>query len=469
MKRKTLYLIGGLVLLLVVVLLVLKSKGIIGKKEGIKVAVEKVTYRDIIETVTASGKIFPEIEVSVSSDVSGEIVELPVLEGDSVTKGQVIAKIYGDIYNSIRERSAASVSQAKAQLANAKASLGAFKATLDQQKASHDRNKKLYELKVISRLEFEQSESAYQQALANYNAAQQQIKSAEFAMAGAQADLSQAVENLHRTTILAPMSGYVTYLPVKQGERVVGTAQMAGTEIMRIADMGVIEVQVDVGENDVPKVFVGDTCLIEIDAYTNRKFKGLVTQVASSSQDMAAAAAASGGSSASQVTNYTVHIRILTESYQDLLDPEHPEHFPFRPGMSANVDIQTKHHLHVLSVPIAAVTTNTGGGQDSSQHRKGQAPSDSSQLAAGPEAPGQGRPGAKDAAPKVVVYVLQADQTVKAVPVKTDIQDDNFIEITSGLKEGESVVAAPYTAISQQLKNGSKVRVVPKTELFGAK
>lgn len=453
MKKRTLYIVIGLVLL-VIVLLVLKSKGVIGGPDGIKVATEKASYRDIIQTVSASGKIYPEIVVSISSDVSGEIVDLPVKEGDSVTQGHVVAKIYADIYNSIRTRSAAAVNQSQAQLANAKASLGAYKATLDQQEAAFNRNKKLFDLKVISRQEFEQAESAYQQALANYRAAQQQIKSGGFALQASKADLQQAMENLHRTTITAPMSGYVTYLPVKKGERVVGTAQMAGTEIMRVADMDTMEVQVDVGENDVPKVFIGDTALVEVDAYNDRKFKGIVTQVASSSQGLAASQAVAS-SSASQVTNYTVHIRILRSSYQDLLEPDHPDHFPFRPGMSANVDIQTKRSNHVLTVPIAAVTMGTD-----TAHKKKEKDSASADK--------QGLPRANATTLNEIVYVLQTDHTVKSVPVTTSIQDDNYIEITSGLKEGDEVVAAPYTAISQLLHDGSKVNVVTKDKLFQA-
>jgi HlyD family secretion protein len=260
------------------------------------------------------------------------------------------------------------------------------------------------------------------------------------------------------------MSGYVTYLPVKKGERVVGTAQMSGTEIMRVADMDTMEVQVDVGENDVPKVFVGDTAIIEVDAYNDRKFKGIVTQIASSSQDLASAAsAAAASSSASQVTNYTVHIRILRSSYEDLLDPAHPEHFPFRPGMSANVDIQTERKNQVLAVPIAAVTVQN----DSLQQKKSK--SDSSAARADSSAdPGADAGGLRNA-PAEVVYVLQKDGTVKAQRVTTGIQDDNYIVITSGLKKGEKVVSAPYTAITQELHDGTKVKVVPRNQLFNSK
>lgn len=454
MKKKTIYIIGALVVL-VVILLILKSKGIIGGNNDIKVAVEKSDYRDIIQTVSASGTIYPEVIVSISSDVSGEITDLPVIEGDSVTKGQVIAKIYADIYNSIKTQSAAAVNQSEAQLANIKAALNGYKASLAQQKASYERNQKLYNLKVISRQEFEQAEASYQQALSQYQAAEQQVNSNKFAVQASEANLQQAVENLRRTTITAPMSGYVTYLPMKKGERVVGTAQMSGTEIMRIADMDTMEVRVNVGENDIPKVFLGDTAIIEVDAYNNRKFKGVVTQIASSSQDLATAnqqtSASSGSSSASQITNYTVHIRILKSSYKDLLDPKHPEHFPFRPGMTANVDIQTRRENHILSVPIAAVTMQKSSPDSTNKSGTNNDPDSTANNNT------------------EVVYVVQKDGTVKAVPVTTGIQDDNYIQILSGLSSGVEVVSAPYTAISQLLHNGSKVKVVPKSLLFQTK
>lgn len=466
MKKKTLYYIIGTLVVLIVLLLALKSKGVIGGDDSTKVSAEKAAYRDIVETVSASGKIYPEIVVKVSPDVSGEITDLPVIEGDSVTRGQVVAKIYADIYSSIKQRSAASVSQMQAQLANAQASVGAFKAALDQQQAAYNRNKQLMESKVISKSEFEQSESAYKSALANYNAAEAQVKSGHFAVATAQADLSQANDNLRRTTIVAPMSGVISYLAVKKGERVVGTAQMAGTEMMRIADMNVMEVQVNVGENDIPKVMLGDTATIEVDAYGDRKFKGIVTQIASSSSDVATQT--TNTVSTDQVTNYIVHIRILRSSYQNLIDPQHPRHFPFRPGMSANVDIQTKHHYHVLSVPINAVTTrqdtsSTNGGKPGRMAKA--APKGGNDTAS---ASGTGTITGQNANAQEVVFAVQKNGTVKLVSVKTDIQDDNYIEITSGLEDGEEVVTGPYNAVSRSLKNGAKVNVVPKSQLFEA-
>jgi HlyD family secretion protein len=448
-KKKLLFWIIGILVLAVALFVVFGGSG---KDEGIKVSVDKVARRDIIEVVSASGKIFPEIEVKVSSDISGEITDLMVEEGDSVVKGQVLARIYADIYGSARDRAAAAVSQSQAELANADAALSAFKARLDQAKAAFDRNSELLKQKVISRAEFETAEATYKAAQSDYNAALQRINSSKFAVSSAQANLTEANKNLGRTTILAPMGGTVSLLSVKKGERVVGTAQMTGTEMLRIADMATMEVQVDVGENDIPKVKYGDSALIEVDAYTNRKFKGVVTQIASSSKGAATATAST--SSAEQVTNYVVHIRILPSSYADLIDPKYPRRFPFRPGMSANVDIQTRTEKLALSIPINAVTTRN--------------PADTAKKA-GPGG-GDGAPGGDVANHDFteVVFLLQKDNTVKMAEVSVGIQDDNNIQITSGLKEGQEVISGPYTAVSRLLENGKKVQVVPKNQLFEA-
>ena len=458
MKKKTLYWLIGILGSLVILLLILKAAGVIGKKEGIKVAVDKAASRNIIEVVTASGKIYPEIEVKVSSDVSGEITDLLVEEGDSVKRGQVLARIYADIYGSMVDKAAASVSQMQAQLANSSAALNSYKARLDQNKAAYNRNKELLAQKVISRSEFETSEATYLASLADYNAALQQINGNKFAIQSARADLNEANKNLGRTTISAPMSGIISLLSVKKGERVVGTAQMTGTEMLRIADMNTMEVQVDVGENDVPKVKYGDTATIDVDAYNSRQFKGIVTQIASSSKGAAPATAATA-SSAEQVTSYIVHIRILPESYQDLVDKAAGRTFPFRPGMSASVDIQTRRENNVLAIPINAVTT-----RDTDSTAKSQG--DKKDIGQDNTTPGS----AANTAPSLneVVFVLQADGAVKAVSVKTGLQDDAWIQILSGLKAGDQVVSAPYTAISRLLENGKKVKVVPKEQLFEA-
>jgi HlyD family secretion protein len=433
-KKKTLFWVLGIVLVILIIL-GLSSR----KKEDLKVAADTVTRKDIVEVVAASGKIYPETEVKISSDVSGEIVDLPVHEGDSVKKGQVLARIYADVYGSMRDKANASLSQAQAQLANTAAALNSYKAKLEQNKAAYDRTKELFAQKVVSRSEFETAEGTYRASLADYNAATEQVNSNRYAVQSAKAELTEANTNLGRTTITASMDGVISLLPVKKGERVVGTAQMTGTEIMRVADLNVMEVQVDVGENDIPRVKYNDTAVIEVDAYINRKFKGLVTQIASSSKG-AATASVSTGSSAEQVTSYTVHIRILRESYQDLIDPNNPRNFPFRPGMSASVDIQTSRKNDVLAVPINAVTTRD---MDSTGAKKGDSKTQTE-----------------------VVFVLQPDNTVKQVPVKVGLQDDNNIEILSGLQTGEKVISAPYTALKSQLENGKKVKVVDKKELF---
>jgi HlyD family secretion protein len=426
-KRKTLYWVIALVILLLLITWRIVARM---NPEGIKVAIEQAGYKDIIEVVSANGKIYPETEVKVSSDVSGEIVDLPVIEGDSVRKGQVLVKIYADVYGSMRDKANAALSQAQAQQANSAAGLAAYKAKLDQNKLAYDRNKELFAQKVVSRSEFETAEGTYRSALADYNAAVESVNSNRYAVASARAGLTEANTNLNRTTIVAPMNGIVSLLPMKKGERVVGTAQMTGTEIMRIADLNTMEVQVDVGENDIPRVKYNDTAIIEVDAYNNRKFKGIVTQIASSSKN-AATSTTTTSSSADQVTNYVVHIRILQDSYKDLITGNKP--YPFRPGMSASVDIQTQRKNNVLSVPINAVTKERG---DSS----------------------------KDDAE--VVFMIQPNKTVKQVRVTTGVQDNDYIEILTGLKKGDGVVAAPYSAISKDLANDKKVKVVPKKDLF---
>ncbi len=440
---------------LIVTLVVLKKTGVLGKDEGTKVTSEKVGRRTIIETVNASGKIFPEVEVKMSPDISGEIVELNVEEGDSVKKGQVLARIYGDIYATQRDQAAAIVQQQEAQVANASAGLGALQAQLDQAKKTYDMQKQLFDEKVISKNEFNTADAAYKTALANFNAAKQGILGSRASVQSARAGLEKANKDISRATLVAPMSGVISLLNVKKGERVVGSSMMAGTEMMRIADMGKIEVRVDVGENDIPKVHVGDSATIEVDAFNNRKFKGVVTQIASSNNGAANSSALSGVST--DVTNYKVYIRLDPDSYQDLIDPTKKKSFPFRPGMSASADIQTKTHSNVLSIPINAVTTRE---KNDSTNSKMSATNSQTDVA-------NSNSNSNDL--DVVVFVLQADGTVKKQSVKTSIQDINNIEVVDGLKEGDEVVTGPYDVVSKTLKDKDKVKVVPKSELFDKK
>jgi HlyD family secretion protein len=436
-------------------MIILKKSGVLGKDEGIKVTAEKVAKRTIVETVNASGKIFPEVEVKLSPDISGEIIELDVEEGDSVKKGQVLAKIYGDIYATQRDQAAAIVNQQKAQLADAQAGLGALEAQLDQAKKTYDMQKELYDEKVISRNEFNTADAAYKTAVANLNAAKQGVIGSQASVSSAQAALQKANKDISLATLKSPMDGVVSLLSVKKGERVVGSSMMAGTEMMRIADMGKIEVRVDVGENDIPKVRLGDSAVIEVDAYNDRKFTGVVTQIASSNNG--AATQSDLANTNTDVTNYKVYIRLNPDSYQDLLNGPNKKRFPFRPGMSASADIQTKTHANVLSIPINAVTTREK--VDTAANAAGAKPVSNDDLAIS----NQG--GDLD----IVVFVLQPDGKVKKQKVKTDIQDINYIEITDGLKEGEQVVTGPYDVVSKTLKDGDKVKVVSKNEVFSTK
>jgi len=461
MSKKLIWILVSVVLL-IVLLVVAQKSGAFGKDEGTKVTAEKVQKRTIIETVTASGKVYPEIEVKVSPDISGEIVELNVAEGDSVRRGQVLARIYADIYATQRDQASAGVSQQQAVVSNSTAQLDALKAAQDLAEKTYNRQKQLAADKVISKSEFEQAESNYLTTKANYNAAVQGIKGGQAAVMNAQANLTKANKDLGRTVITSPMDGVISLLSVKKGERVAGNSFNVGTEMMRVADMSKIEVRVDVGENDIPKVHLGDSSVIEVDAYNKRKFKGIVTQIASSNKG---AASQQVSTTSTDVTNYEVRIRLLPESYKDLIDPARPKSFPFRPGMSASADIQTRRHENKLSVPINAVTTREKGtdkvaASNNTNTSTGSAPADQN-----------ANPDQKTAITDLdeVVFVLQPDKKVKKVVVKTDIQDINNIEITSGLKEGDMVITGPYGTISKILKDGTVVNVVDKDKLFDTK
>lgn len=437
--------------ILLVGLVVLSKTGAFGKAEGTKVTAEKVQQRTIIEVVNASGKIYPEIEVKVSPDISGEITELTVQEGDSVKKGQLLARIYADVYSIQRDQAASGVAQSQAQVANSRAALDALKAQMEQSQRAYDMQKKLYDEKVISLNEFNIADANYKAAKANYNAAQQGIRGGQANVQSAVANLNKANTDLSRTAVTAPMDGVVSLMNVKKGERVVGSNMMAGTEMLRIADMAKIEIRVDVGENDIPKVKLGDSALIDIDAYSGRKFKGIVREIASSNNG-----AASGGavSTSNDVTQYKVYIRLLPESYIDLLGKGT---FPFRPGMSANADIQTRRQANVLSVPINAVTTR----EKDDSLKTGAIKANNSNVTTTNAADVDDL--------DVIVFVKDSSNKVKQYKVTTGIQDINYIEITGGLKPGQEVITGPYDVVSKTLKEGSLVKVVDKKELFEKK
>ncbi|GGB07887.1 efflux RND transporter periplasmic adaptor subunit [Puia dinghuensis] len=447
-----------ILVLVIVLLVVLKQAGAFGKEEGVRVSSEKVIRRNITEVVPASGKIYPEKEVKISPDVSGEVVALGVTqEGDSVHKGQMLAKVYADILTNQRDQAAAQVSQQQALVSNVQEQLPGLQASMETAKRTLDRTKQLLDEKVVSLAEFETAQNNYRTAQANYQAAQQTVRGNSAGATSARYNLDVAAKNLSRSTVISPIDGVVSLLSIKKGERVVGNSMMAGTEMMRVADMSKIEAIVDVGENDIPKIRLGDSALITVDAYNNRKFKGIVTQIASS------VTTSSGTStttvSTNDVTNYKVHIRLFPDSYKDLIDPKRPKSFPFRPGMSASADIQTNTHVNALSVPINAVAVREKNTDNAVLGNSDESGSDNKS---------ETRTVASDDLDEVV-FLRQPGDTVRKVKVRTDIQDINYIEVTNGVKEGDEVITGPYSVVSKSLKGGTRVKVVPKEKLFEEK
>ncbi len=406
------------VIVLLIVAVVGKKQGWFGKALSVKVAVENAEKRTIVETITANGKIQPEKEVKISPDVSGEIVELTIKEGDDVKYGQLLLRIKPDTYISQRERSMAAISSARARLAQAEAQY-------TQADLSFKRVKQLFEEQAISRSEFEQAD-------ANFNVAKAEVDAARFAVISSEASLKEANENLSKTSIYAPMSGTVSMLLVELGERVAGTNLMAGTALLRVADLSRMEAQVEVNENDIVKVNLGDTALIEIDAYLDQKFKGIVTEIANSAKTT--------GVSADQVTNFDVKILVLQESYKKLMDTLKSN--PFRPGMSVSVDIQTESKPDILTVPIQSVTTRTDTTKVSNT--------------------------VSDKDIRTLVFITDGKYAL-AKDVKTGIQDNNYIEILSGIEANDRVISAPFSAISKKLSDSTLVEILKKEELFKEK
>jgi HlyD family secretion protein len=446
--NKWLWYLGGAVVALIIFVMIAKSAGWIGNKDSIKVSVAKAEKKTITESVSANGKIQPEIEVKISSDVSGEIKELYIKEGDSVYAGQLLARIDPELYQSAMDRSEASLNNSRANLANSKARQLQAEAKITEIESQYNRNKKMYEQKLISDAEMETAQSVYFSAKADLEAAKQNVIGAQYTVQSLEAGVRESKKNLTRTEIFAPVNGIVSKLSVEKGERVVGTSQMAGTEMMRIANLNDMEVSVDVNENDIVKVSLGDTVLIEVDAYTNRKFKGLVTEVANSATTTTA-------TTADQVTNFVVKIRILRSSYSDLLERAGKKRSVFRPGMSASVEVQTESVANIIAVPIEAVTIRTKSDLDST----GAKTKKRTAVKAGDVK--------KDDELEVVFVCVNDVLTIKQV--KTGIQDDKFIQVLSGINEGDEVVTGPYSAISKSLKAGDKVKKVSKEELFDLK
>lgn len=446
-SNKIIIILVSVVVLLVAFAVIGKKAGWTGKGDKEQVAVEKAAPRTVIETVTASGKINPATEVKLSSEVSGEVIQLLVKEGDSVKAGQLLCVINPAIYESVVSQAGASVNQFKSTLSGNKANIIQLEAAFKQAQRNFDRNKQLHADKVISEAEFEAARLQLDQAQANYEAAKEQLNAASYSVNSAQAQYKQAQDNLNKTRIHAPISGIVSLVNVKLGERVVGTAQMAGTELIRIADLDNMQAEVDVNENDVLRITLGDTAEIEVDAYIKKKFKGVVTQISYSATNSLQTI------TTSQATNFTVKIKILKESYADLINPTIGRKYPFRPGMSTTVDIKTEERKGILTVPIQSVTTReekdiNAKDADFAKTDKGKKEEESASKNL-----------------KEVVFVVQGD-SVSAVEVQTGIQDANYIEITSGIKEGAQVVKAPFKLISKTLKGGDKVQVVEEKDLF---
>lgn len=451
-KNRVLFILIGIIIILLIVLLIGKKQGWIGGGNATEVSAEKVSRKEIVERVSASGKIYPELDVKLSPDVSGEVTELYIQEGDSVSAGMVLAKIKPDIYQAILDRAVAGLNSTKSNSLQSQAALIQFTAELERAEKNYNRNKELHDQKVISDVDFESIEAAYKAAKANYDGALMTVKAAEYSVQSSEASVKEAQEDLRKTTIYAPISGIVSQLNVEKGERVLGTTQMQGTDMMHISDLNSIEARVDVSENDVLRVQIGDTSEIELDAYPEKKFKGVVKQIANSANSTLTG-------QSEQVTNFEVKILLLKDSYKELIGSD-GNRFPFLPGMSASVSILTNRVSDVLAVPIQSVTTREA--TDTASSKMTTTPASTAKD----EGSNNMVTVKTDAdKPLEVVFVIE-NGVAKTVPVKTGIQDDEFIQITSGLKGDEQVITAPFSAISRLLKNGDEVKVVDKDKLF---
>ncbi len=417
-----------LVVVVVIILLLLagSSLGWFGKKGNFKeVEIEKVDLATIVEKVSATGKIQPEVEVKISSEVSGEIIELPFREGQQVKKGELLVRVNPDLIQSAVVRSQATYQNVKAGLEQAEASLR-------EAKLNYDRSKQLFEKGIISKADWDKAVSTFEIAQATRQSAYYNVQSAK-------ATVNEALDNLNRTTIYAPMSGTISKLDVELGERVVGTQQMAGTEILRVANLNNMEVEIDVNENDIVKVRIGDSTIVEVDAYLKKEFRGVVTEIANS---------AAGTLTADQVTNFKVKVRIIEESYADLMEGKPENYSPFRPGMTATVDILTDHRKNAVAVPISAIVIKTDTSSAKKSYKK---PSDTGN-----------KPKVDEEQKFECVFVVKNGEAKLRV-VKTGIQDDSKIVINSGLNEGEQIITGPYNVVSKTLKSGDKVKQKEET------
>jgi HlyD family secretion protein len=410
---------------IVVIIAVVVLPMILGSGDAKVVTIGKAEFRNLSEVVAASGKVQPSVEVKIQSEVSGQIVELPVKEGDYVQKGQLLVRINPDLYVSALSRAEAALNTAKSNLSSAKARLTQAKAQKRLQETTLARLSKLIDQKAISQAEFDNASSALESSVAEVEAAEESVHSANFAIASADAGKSEAQENLRRTTIVAPISGTVTALAKELGETVLGNNMMSGDVIMKVSVLNEMEIDLEVNETDIVHVQVGDTADVEIDAFSDQTFKGVVTEVGYSALNAGQGLAAS----TEQVTNFSVKVKIVKESYAGV-NGNSENNSPFKPGMSATVKIHTDEAGHALAVPTASVTTRA----DSLQNNIS----------------------------LTVVFLKKADNTVEMKQVVTGIQDGTFIQITSGLSEGEEIVTGPYELLSKDLENGDAIKLEEK-------
>ena len=418
MKKRKYYIFGGVILLLIILASVFG-----GGPEMPTVNTEEVGRHRIVETVIASGRIQPEVEVKVSAEVSGQLIELPVREGDRVSTGDLLARINPDIYES-------RLSQAKAALDNARANLATSEARLTQSRAAFaaaelafNRNEDLHAKGVLSQADYEQAEVSFKSAEADLEASQQGVRSAGFTIRSAEATVNEAEDNLRRTVLRATQAGTVTALVKEEGEGVQGIGSFQGEVIMKISELGAMEVDVEVNESDIVKVSLGDTARIEVDAYTERNFYGMVTEIGNTALNASGAARLSLES----VTNFSVKVRILPESYAALRSTRDSSWTPFRPGMSATVEIETEVKANILAIPIKAVTTRA----------------DTSSEAGAPSS--------------LCVFLLQEGKAMRH-DIQTGIQDNNVIELLTDLPEGATVITGPYDLLSRKLEDGDGVQ-----------
>lgn len=439
-KQKRLIAIGAAVIVILIVAAVIKGQG----SNTVEVTVASAEMRTVTETVVANGKIRPETEVVISSEVSGKILELPFKEGDSVKEGELLVKINPDLAQAALDRAVATYNNALSNKANAEARLIQTKAQLRNAKVTFERTETLYDNGAVSQSEYDNALAAFESAAAEVDAAEQNVHAAGYSVQSAAATVKESRNSYSRTSIFSPMDGTVSMLSAEVGEQVVGAMQMTGTEIMRVANLEVMEVLVDVNESDIVRVGYGDTAYVEVDAYIDRKFTGVVTEIANSAK--------STGASADQVTNFEVKVRILESSYLDLVGDSGRGSFPFRPGMNATVEIITARAVDVLTVPIESVTTRTdtvsGKRRSAVESVIGESTADEEKK-------------------RIVLVFVENGGKAEVQAVKTGIQDERYIEIVEGLNPEDRVISGPYDVVSQRLMPGDEVEVISKSDLYG--